>query len=122
MSENLKLSEAAKLCGISARTLKLLIADGLLPQAIRTPQGHPLLPDDAIPTWQDCRQLIEQQRDRLLQRAAYLLNRVNVELEAISNDRRSARTPDAATRAGPAHIDQLLPLGPDHHFGSHAAT
>ncbi|PJE23682.1 MAG: DNA-binding protein [Mycobacterium sp.] len=91
MTGNLKLSEAAKLCGISARTLKVLIADNLLPQAIRTPQGHALLPSDSIPTWQECRALVEQQRDRQLQRAEQLLNRVKVELEAISNDLSEAR-------------------------------
>jgi hypothetical protein len=91
MSENLKLSEASKQCGINVHTLKLLIADDLLPQAIRTAQGSPLLPGDSLPTWQECRRLVEQRRDHHLQRAAKLLGRVQVELEAIGNDIAEAR-------------------------------
>jgi hypothetical protein len=87
----LKLSEASKLCGVNARTLKLLIAADLVPQAIRTPQGNALLPEDAVPTWHECRQLVEQHRDHLLHRAAKLLDRVTVELEAIRNDIAEAR-------------------------------
>ncbi|WP_094361750.1 hypothetical protein [Mycobacterium marinum] len=87
----LKLSEASKQCGIPARTLKLLIADGLFPQAIRTPQGHPLFPADQVPTWQECRDLIEQRRDAALARASRLLDRLQVEMEAIRNDIAEAR-------------------------------
>lgn len=90
MAEQLKLSEASKLCGINTRTLKLLVADGLL-AAERTPQGQPLIPDDSVPTWSDCRALLEQQRDRHLQTAAKLLERVEVELEAVRNDIAEAR-------------------------------
>lgn len=90
MAEALKLAEASKQCGISVRTLKLLVADGLLP-AERTPQGHPLIPVEAVPTWSACRALIEQQRDRHLQKAAKLLTRIAVELEAVQNDIAEAR-------------------------------
>jgi hypothetical protein len=83
---NLKLSEASKLCGINVRTLKLLISDELLPQVVRTPQGHPLLPESKVPTWQECRDLLKQRRDYHLRRATRLLDRVHVELEAIRND------------------------------------
>ncbi|WP_304116006.1 DNA-binding protein [Mycolicibacterium bacteremicum] len=90
MGERLKLSEASKLCGISVRTLKVLIADGLL-AVERTPQGQPLIADDAVTTWSDCRALLVQQRDRHLQKAAKLLERVEVELEAVRNDIAEAR-------------------------------
>lgn len=90
MAEQLKLSEVSKLCGIPARTLKLLIADGLL-TVERTPQGQPLIAGDAVPTWSDCRALLVQQRDRHLAKAAKLLERVEVELEAVRNDIAEAR-------------------------------
>jgi predicted DNA-binding transcriptional regulator AlpA len=91
VGENLKLSEASRICGVSASTLKLLLSDQLLPQAVRTQSGHVYLPDDDLPTWEQCRQLVEQRRDHLLQRAAKLIERAKVELEAISNDIAEAR-------------------------------
>jgi hypothetical protein len=45
------------MCGISIRILKLLIANGLLPQAVRAAQGRAYLPADSVPTWQECRRL-----------------------------------------------------------------
>ncbi|OBJ81115.1 hypothetical protein [Mycobacterium sp. 1245852.3] len=89
--QSLKLSEAAKLCGISAETLQLLIADELLPQAVRSARGHAYLPAANVPTWQHCRQLVLRKRDRHLRRAADLIARVEVELEAIRNDITEAR-------------------------------
>lgn len=71
-------------------TLKLLIADGLLP-VTRTSNGHPLLAADVMPTWQQCRDLIVQQRERALVRAGELVQRIQVELEAIGNDISEAR-------------------------------
>jgi DNA-binding transcriptional MerR regulator len=91
MGENLKLSEASQLCGISVQVLKLLIADGLLPQTVRTAQGHAYLPSDAVPTWQECRALVEAQRDRHLKRVADLVSRVQIQLEAVRNDVSQAR-------------------------------
>ncbi|MDP7707439.1 DNA-binding protein [Mycobacterium sp. TY815] len=91
MSETLKLSEAAKLCGVSATTLKLLIADQLLPQAIRATNGGAYLPDDAVPTWEECRRLIEKRRDYHLARAVKLVDRIGVEMEAVRNDIAEAR-------------------------------
>lgn len=90
MGELLKLSEVSKRCGIKVRTLQFLVADGLLP-AERTPHGHPLIPDDAVPTWAQCRALLEQHRDRHLQQAAKMLDRVLLELEAVRNDITEAR-------------------------------
>lgn len=98
MSDLFKLSDAAKLCGLRVETLRMLIADGLLP-ASRTSKGSPLLP--TVPTWQQCRELIERQRDFSLQRAADLVKRIGVEVEAVSNDIAEARQ------------DPLLPLGVD---------
>ena len=98
MSELFKLSEAAKLCGIRTQTLNELIADGLLP-VTRTSKGHPLL--EAVPTWQQCRDLIAQQRDLALQHAAALVKRIEIEIQAVSNDIAEARQ------------NPLLPLGVD---------
>lgn len=98
MSELFKLSEAAKLCGVRAQTLSELIADGLLP-VTRTSRGHPLL--ETVPTWQQCRDLIAQQRDLALQHAAALVERIEVEIQAVSNDIAEARQ------------NPLLPLGVD---------
>jgi hypothetical protein len=66
------------MCGISIRILKLLIANGLLPQAVRAAQGRAYLPADSVPTWQECRRLREEQRDRQPRRAADLLDRLHV--------------------------------------------
>lgn len=90
MTDVFKLSEAAKLCGVSVPTLRMLIADGLLP-ATRTSNGHSLLSADAVPTWQQCRNLIEGERDRALQRAAKEVSRIAVEIEAVGNDIAEAR-------------------------------
>ncbi|MFV8142044.1 MerR family DNA-binding transcriptional regulator [Mycolicibacterium senegalense] len=86
MTELFKLSEASKLCGVSVGTLRLLISDELLPAATRTSNGHPLLPADAVPTWQQCRDLIEKQRATALQRAADHIKRIEVEIQAVGND------------------------------------
>lgn len=90
MTDVFKLSEASKLCGISIDTLKLLIRDGLLP-VTRTSNGHALLAADDIPTWKQCRTLIEQQRRAALLRAGEMVRRIQVELEAIGNDITEAR-------------------------------
>jgi hypothetical protein len=91
MGDNLKLSEASKLCGINARILKLLIADNQLPQATRASSGQAYLPADDVPTWDQCRRLVEQRREHHLQRADKLLDRARIEFEAIRNDIAEAR-------------------------------
>ncbi|GAT01236.1 MerR family transcriptional regulator [Mycolicibacterium fortuitum] len=98
MDDLFKLGDAAKLCGVRVDTLRMLIADGLLPAA-RTSRGDPLLP--TVPTWQQCRELIEQQRDVSLQRAGELVERIGIEVEAVGNDIAEARE------------NPLLPLGVD---------
>ena len=44
-----------------------------------------------MPTWEQCRHLVEQCRDYHLARAVKLLDRVDVELEAVRNDIAEAR-------------------------------
>lgn len=91
MADLVKLSDAAKHCGLPPRILKLLIADGLLPQAQRTTNGHMQLPDDDLPTWQQCRDLIEQRRAHHLAQAGKLLDRIAIEIDAVRNDLAEAR-------------------------------
>ncbi len=118
MSENLKLSEASKLCGVSVRTLQLLIADGLLPRAVRNPRGHVHLPSDALPTRQECRDLVARQRERHLARAADLISRLQVELEAVANDIAEARDHPAQELG----VDLLTGFGFGVSHGSPFAT
>lgn len=40
-----KLSEAAELCGIPSDILKMMAADGLLPQTVRGKAGHVYFPE-----------------------------------------------------------------------------
>lgn len=86
-----KLSEAAELCGIPTDVLKMLAADGLLPQVVRGKAGHVYFPRDTIPTWTECVNLLKEQRDRHLRRAASALRRLETELEAVRNDITEAR-------------------------------
>ncbi|GAB5901177.1 DNA-binding protein [Mycolicibacterium mageritense] len=86
-----KLSEAAEQCGIPADVLKIMAADDLLPQVVRGRAGHVYFPRDAIPTWDECIKLLEEQRDRHLRRAAAMLRRLDTELEAVRNDINEAR-------------------------------
>lgn len=86
-----KLSEAAELCGIPTDVLKMLAADGLLTQVVRGKAGHVYFPRDTIPTWTECVNLLKEQRDRHLRRAASALRRLETELEAVRNDITEAR-------------------------------
>lgn len=86
-----KISEASELCGIPTDILKLMAADGLLPQAVRGKAGHVYLPRTSIPTWSECVGLLKEQRDRHLRRAASALRRLETELEAVRNDITEAR-------------------------------
>lgn len=86
-----KLSEAAELCGIPTDVLKMMAADGLLPQTVRGKAGHVYFPRNEIPTWSDCVSLLKEQRDRHLRRAASALRRMETELEAVRNDITEAR-------------------------------
>lgn len=54
-------------------------------------QGNALLPEDSVPTWEECRRPVEQRRDHHLQRAAKWIDRLRVALEAIGNDIAEAR-------------------------------
>ncbi|CPV66712.1 hypothetical protein [Mycobacteroides abscessus] len=89
--QRLKLSDAADRCGINADTLKLLAADGLLPQVIRGHAGHIYFPATDVPSWTEVIALLEIQRDRHLRRASDALTRLTTELEAVRNDINEAR-------------------------------
>lgn len=91
MYENLKLSEVSTVCGVSVRTLRLLIADDQLAGVTRTCRGHACLPADSVPTLQDCRRMIARRRDYHLQRAETLLARLDREIEAVRFDVAEAR-------------------------------
>lgn len=86
-----KLSEAAEQCGIPAEILKMLAADGLLPQVVRGKAGHVYFPRSNIPSWTECVSLLREQRDHHLRRAASALRRLETELEAVRNDIAEAR-------------------------------
>jgi DNA-binding transcriptional MerR regulator len=88
---NLRLAEVSKMCGCSVDTLRLLIADGKLDQVLRSDRGHSYLPADSVPSQQECRTIIEQRRDHYLRHAQQLLDRLDVELEAVRNDIAEAR-------------------------------
>lgn len=90
-AELAKLSEAAEVCGIPTDVLKMMAADGLLPQVVRGKAGHVYFPRSAIPTWTECVDLLREQRDRHLRRAASALRRLETELEAVRNDITEAR-------------------------------
>jgi DNA-binding transcriptional MerR regulator len=91
MDAHLKLSEVSQRCGISVAILRQLIDDGLLQESGRAGNGHPLLSLEAVPTWEQCRDLITAQRDRSIVRALEMLDRVSVEVEAVRNDLVEAR-------------------------------
>ncbi|PND54172.1 DNA-binding protein [Mycobacterium sp. ENV421] len=90
-SDLAKVSEAAELCGMPIDVLKMMAADGLLPQVVRGKTGHVYFPRSAIPTWTECVELLREQRDRHLRRAASALRRLDTELEAVRNDITEAR-------------------------------
>lgn len=90
-SDRVKLSEVAQTCGVPADVLKLMVGDDLFPQAIRGRAGHIYFPRCGIPTWADCVELLKEQRDRHLRRAAASLRRLETELEAVRNDIKEAR-------------------------------
>lgn len=90
-SDLAKVSEASELCGMPIDVLKMMAADGLLPQVVRGKAGHVYFPRSAIPTWIECVELLREQRDRHLRRAASALRRLEAELEAVRNDITEAR-------------------------------
>ena len=49
-----KLSEVSELCGIPTDILKMMAADGLLPQTVRGKAGHVYFPRRQIPNWGGC--------------------------------------------------------------------
>ena len=89
--QHIKLSEVAHTTGIPADTLKLMVADDLLTGAVRGRGGHIYFRQGQTPTWSDCIELLREQRDRHLRRAASALRRLETELEAVRNDINEAR-------------------------------
>lgn len=86
-----KLSEVAHTTGIPTDILKLMATDNLLPGITRGRAGHTYLHENQTPTWNDCIELLREQRDRHLRRAASALRRLETELEAVRNDINEAR-------------------------------
>jgi len=89
--QHIKLSEVAHTTGIPADILKLMVADDLLAGAVRGRGGHIYFREGETPTWSDCTELLREQRDRHLRRAASALRRLETELEAVRNDINEAR-------------------------------
>lgn len=90
-AHHVKLSEVAHTAGIPTDILKMMVADDLLAGAVRGRGGHIYFRDGEIPTWSDCIELLREQRDRHLRRAAAALRRLETELEAVRNDINEAR-------------------------------
>lgn len=86
-----KVSEVAQQCGIPTDVLKLMVADDLFALAVRGRAGHVYFQEHDIPTWAACIDLLREQRDRHLRRAAAALRRMETELEAVRNDINEAR-------------------------------
>lgn len=89
--ELVKLSDAAQSCGVAVDILKLMVGDGLLPQAVRGRAGHIYFPKGDVPTWTECVRVLEEQRDRHLRNMSSSLRRLETELEAVRNDITEAR-------------------------------
>ena len=95
-AELAKLSKAAEVCGIPTGVLKMMAADGLLPQTVRGRAGHVhfprnYFPRNEIPSWAECVDLLRERRDRRLRRAASALRRLETEVEAVRYDFTEAR-------------------------------
>lgn len=84
--ELMKMSEVRKVTGVDVETLRMLVSDGLLPGVVRGRAGHVYLRADSIPTYQHVLGLVRSQRGRHLEAARRDMLRVQVEMEAVSND------------------------------------
>ena len=111
-SDLAKASEASEFCGMPIDVLKMMAADGLLPQVVRGKAGHVYFPRSAIPTWSECVDLLKEQRDRHLRRAASALRRLETELEAVRNDITEAREYPQQTLGNRPHELWSLALRP----------
>jgi hypothetical protein len=85
------LSEVSKTNGIPRDVLALMANDDLFPQVTKGIAGHAYFPEDQIPTWAECIDVLEEERDRQLRRAQTLLDRLGREIEAVDNDIVQAR-------------------------------
>jgi hypothetical protein len=105
-SRRVTLSETSKTNGIPRGVLALMANDDLFPQVTKGTAGHAYFPADQIPTWAECIDVLEEERDRQLRRAQALMDRLGREIEAVNNDIVQAREhPD-----DPLGVD-LLTLG-----------
>ena len=82
----LRLSEAARRCGLTVDVLKALIAGRHLPGVVRSASGHAYLREDSVPAWEDVAELLEHRLRYHVARSESLLTRVREELEAVGND------------------------------------
>ncbi|MFP3712652.1 hypothetical protein [Puerhibacterium sp. TATVAM-FAB25] len=82
----LKLSEAARACGIETTTLAMLFEENLLGGSVRSERGHTYVREDAVPTYHQVIAALEKGLAQRLQRADRLLARVRTEIEAVGND------------------------------------
>lgn len=82
----LKLSEAARLCGVEASLLRTLAEDGLISGTVRSSNGHIYIREDAVPTWQQLDGAVEKALIAHAKAAQAALHRVSMEIEAVGND------------------------------------
>ena len=87
----LKVSEVSEKTGIPTDVLARMARDDLFPQVVRGKAGHIYFPADQVPTWAECIEILEEERDRHLRRTQALLARLDREIEAVRNDITEAR-------------------------------
>lgn len=84
-----RLAEAAIECGTSVEVLKRLIESGHLTDGVvRGASGHVYLREDAIPTWADVVEALENRLRFHIAKAEKVLARVREEVEAVAFDLR----------------------------------
>lgn len=111
----LKLSEVSEKTGIPTEVLAAMAKDDLFPQVVRGKAGHAYFPADRVPTWIDCIEILEMERDRHLRRTQALVARLDREIEAVRNDIAEAREHPSQ----PLGVD-FMSLG-DRPYGRHDA-
>lgn len=82
----LRLSEAAKVCGVTVDVVKRLIETGHLDGVVRAGNGHVYLRADAVPQWDDVAELLENRLRFHIGVAAKSLERVKADLAAVELD------------------------------------
>lgn len=95
------MSEASKLTGISAHTLRYLCEERALSGVVRGERSTYRLRSDRLPTVEQIEQVLEERVRRSIEHIRAAFDRVQVELEAVGND--IAELEDDPT--GPIGID-----------------